>query len=301
MSVLTEDWARDIEDVLFDGQNQFIKMSRSHDEFVVNKTVHVPQAGSLSAVEKNITTLPAVIEQRDDTTLDYSMDVLYVKPVLVENIEEIQISYNKRDSIMSQRKQQIQDRVALETIHDWSTATAANIVSTSGSASTVGNAPDDTANRFVLTVADVIATAKKLDKMNVPDDGNRVLMLPSNMYYELFTIQDLLRDDIMQGKTLPEGVMKAIMGFKIMKRNFTVTYATGGAKNPVNSTILSTDNHGGIAWHPTFVAKALGKINVFLGQDQPEYYGDLMSMNVIYKASKLRTDEAGIVNIRQAS
>ena len=300
---LTEDWVTDIKEELFDGPNSFITMSRSHDEFVKNKIVHIPQSGSVSGVTKNRTVFPATVEQRTDTTLDYTLEDYSVDPVLVEDIEEIQNSYSKRDSILFQHKNKLKEEIALNTMFDWSTATAAQIVRTTGSA-IVGNAPKDggTGTRLAFTLNDLISLSGNLDDQNVPDDGRRVLLLPTTMYNDLFRDANLVTTDIVSGKTLPTGVHKKLMGFNIIKRNFVVNYNTGAtAINAINGAVSATDNSGGIAYHPDFVAKALGAIKVYANDNQADYYGSILSAQVLFKASPVRTGAVGIANIVQAN
>lgn len=300
--ILTEDWVTDIKDELFDGPNSFITMSRSHDEFVSKKVVHIPQSGSLAGVTKNRVIFPAVVEQRTDTTLDYTLEDYSVDPALVENIEEIQNSYSKRDSIMFQHKNKLNEEIALNTMFDWSTATAAQIVRTTGS-DIANNAPRNggTGTRKAFTLSDLIALSGNLDDQNTPDDGSRVLLLPTTMYNDLFRDPNLVTKDIVT-KSLPKGVHAQIMNFNIIKRNFVVNYNSGAtALNAINGAVGATDQSGGLAWHPAFVAKALGPIKVFFEEDSPIYFGDIISSNVLFKASPVRTGSVGVVNIVQAA
>lgn len=300
MAVLTEDWAKSIEEVLFDGSNSFITMSRSHDNFVKNKTVHVPQAGTVSGVTKNRALYPATVESRSDTTLDYNLDDYSVDPVRVGRIEDIQNSYEKMQSVMFQHTNLLKEEIALNTLFDWSTSTAANIILTTGAASGTLNGPAGSTGttRKVLVLQDILSASKRLDEMLVPDDGRRVLVMPSNMYNELFTIQDLLRDDIADKKSLGSGIMKRVFGFNIVKRSFVLTYQAD-VKNAVGSAIAASDDSGCIAYHPDFVAKALGAITMYDERKSPTMYGDIVSADVLFKATRVRSDAAGVVNIVQ--
>lgn len=298
---LTEDWVTDIKDELFDGPNSFIAMSRNHDEFVKNKIVHIPQSGSLAGVTKNRELFPATVEQRTDTTLDYTLEDYSVDPALVENIEEIQNSYSKRDSIMFQHKNKLNEEIALNAMFDWSTATASQIIRTTGD-DIANNAPRNggTGDRKAFTLNDLISLSGNLDDQNVPDDGSRVLLLPTTMYNDLFRDPNLVTKDIVKGLSLPTGVHAQIMNFNIIKRNFVVNYASDASSlNAIGGAVSATDQSGGIAWHPQFVAKALGSVKVFFEEDSPIYYGDILSSQVLFKASPVRTGSVGIVNIVQ--
>ena len=301
--VLTEVWVKTIQEVLFAKNNEFLRASVSHDAFVVNKTVHVPQAGSLPGVTKNRTVFPAPVISRDDTTLDYDLDAFSVDPVRIGRIEEVQISYAKRQSVMSQHMMKLMDLIAKEGIFNWASDTAANQVRTTGATGN-DNAPKGaTGNRKKVLLEDIAKVAEVMDDQDVPDDG-RWLMLPSKMYYELFTIQDLIRDDIIGETTLPAAAIKKILNFNIMKRssNTVVKYDEQATpqRRAVGAAVASDDNFGAIAWHVDFVATALGSIEVFADEKSATMFGDVISADVLSKTTKLRTDEAGIVTLIQA-
>ena len=298
MAVQTEVWVRDIEEVLFAENNQFLRASVNHDAFVVNKTVHVPQAGSLPGAVKNRTVFPAPILDRADTTLDYDLDSFSVDPVRIGRIDEVQISYQKRQSVMKQHLNILTDIIALEGIFNWASDTGANQVRTTGSTVDDNLPPQATGVRKRLTVVDIKNLAKKMDEQNVPDKG-RWLLLPAAMYYEIFTINDLIKSDIAGILTLPTGVANKILGFNVMKRSETVIYDNAPVRKAVGAAPANDDNFGGIAWHVDFVATALGAISVFANEKDAPNYGTVISADVLSKTTKLRTDEAGIVTLIQ--
>lgn len=302
MAVQTEVWVRDIKEVLFAKNNEFLRASVSHDAFVVNKTVHVPQAGSLPGATKNRTTFPAPIIDRSDTTLDYDLDSFSVDPVRIGRIDEVQISYQKRQSIMKQHFNILMDIIAKEGIFNWASDTGANQVRTTGSTSTLNLPPSATGSRKKLKLENLATLAQVMDDQDVPDEG-RWLMLPSKMYYEIFTIQDLIRDDIIAEKSLPTASLKKVLNFNIMKRssNTVVIYDNTGTpqRKAVGAAAANDDNFGAIAWHVDFVATALGNIEVFANEKDAPNYGTVISADVLTKTTKLRSDEAGIVTLIQ--
>ena len=304
MAVQTEVWVRDIQEVLFAGPNEFLRASVNHDAFVVNKTVHVPQAGSLPAVTKNRTVFPAPVVNRDDTTLDYDLDAFSVDPVRIGRIEEVQISYQKRQSVMAQHMNKLNDLIAKEGIFNWATDTGTNQVRTTGTDSSLNLPVGATGTRKKTQLEDLATVAQTMDDQDVPDDG-RWLMLPSKMYYELFTIQDLIRDDIIGETTLPDAAIRKILNFNIMKRssNTVVKYNDDATplRKAVGAAATADANFGAIAWHIDAVATALGEIAVFADEGAATMYGDVISADVLSKTTKLRSDEAGIVTLIQAA
>lgn len=302
--VLTEVWVRDIEEVLFAKNNEFLRASVSHDAFVVNKTVHVPQAGSLPGAVKNRTVFPAAIIDRSDTTLDYELDSFSVDPVRIGRIEEVQISYAKRQSVMKQHLNILMDIIAKEGIFNWASDTGANQVRTSGADSTLNLPAGATGTRKKLTVGDLAKVVQVFDDQDVPDDG-RWLMLPSKMYQEFFGITELIREDIIGKTTLPTGVLDKVLNFNVIKRSSSTVVKYNNDATPqrkaVGAASASDDNFGAIAWHVDFVATALGAIEVFANEKDAPNYGTIISADVLSKTTKLRSDEAGIVTLIQAA
>ena len=304
MAVLTEIWERDIKEVLFAKNNEFLRASVNHDAFVVNKTVHVPQAGSLPGAVKNRSVFPAAIIDRDDTTLDYDLESFSVDPVRIGHIEEIQISYAKRQSVMKQHLNILMDIIAQEGIFNWASDLGDHQVRTTGADSTENRPAGATGSRKKLTVEDLANLTQVLDDQNVPDAG-RWLMLPSKMYKEFFTITALIDKDIIGKTTLPKGVLDRVLDFNVMKRssNTMVKYDNSATpqRKAVGAAPTSDANFGAIAWHPDFVATALGEIAVFANERDAPNYGTIISADVLSKTTKLRTDEAGIVTLIQAA
>ena len=303
MGVLTEVWERDIQEVLFAKNNEFLRASVNHDAFVVNKTVHVPQAGSLPGATKNRTVFPAPVLDRTDTDLEYTLDDFSVDPVRIGRIEEIQISYAKRQSVMEHHMNILMDIIAKEGIFNWATDLGTHQVRTSGADSSLNLPIGATGTRKKLTVEDLANITQVFDDQDVPDDG-RWLMLPSKMYQEFFTITELIRDDIIGTTTLPQGVLNKVMNFNVVKRssNTIVKYNNDATplRKAVGAASAADDNFGAIAWHRDFVSTALGAIEVFSDEGAATMYGDVISANVLTKTSKRRTDEAGIVTLVQA-
>lgn len=301
--VRTEVWVEDIEEVLFAGRTDFLRKSVSHDQFVEDITVHVPQAGSLPGAQKNRTTFPAPIIKRADTLLDYDLDNYTIDPVIIRNLEEIQSSYAKRVSVMEQHMNILKDRMAVEGAFEWASNLEKNQILTTGNTTANIAPPGGTGNRKALTISDLARAATVLDEAHMPDDG-RFMLIPPKLYYQLFTIQDLIRDDIMGEITLPPAVIKRVMLFNFIKRAGGTIYDNAGVnpqKKAVGAASANDDNFSAIGWHQSAVSAALGGITVFEDLQNPVMYGDVISAEVNFAIKKLRTDEAGIVTIIQAA
>jgi hypothetical protein len=141
MAFQKEVWSKDIQEVLFSGIYGFVRESVNHDAFVENKTVHVPQGGVVGSIEKNRAVLPATVSQRTDTDLEYSLANYTTDPIVVTNIEELQSTYDKRSSVMSQHVKGLNQRIANETLYNWAAdATTSRVLTTGADTSNIGPA-----------------------------------------------------------------------------------------------------------------------------------------------------------------
>jgi hypothetical protein len=304
MALQTEIWVNDIQENLFQ-QSLFVPMSTSHDGFIANKTVHIPQAGANPATAVNRSSLPATITQRTDVDLTYNLDQYSTDPILITDLDELQISYDKRNSVMGQHIMTLSETVGNFVANKWATSTAGRIVRTSGAASATALAPSATGTRKAVALQDIANLSARLDKDNVARTGRKLLM-PVDMFWQLFTISEIVRASYngFQVNALATGVVAQLFGFDIMIRPSVVVYDATPTLKAVGAAGAATDNLGCVAWHTDYVAKALGQIKVFSdsgdnGAGKPEYYGIILSGLVMLGAAKLRTDEKGIAVLVQ--
>lgn len=308
MALLQEVWSTEIQENLYMG-NEFMKMATDHSMWVKYKTVHVPQAGSTSTVEQNRSVFPAVIGQRTDTELTYNLNQYTADPILIQNIEELQISYDKRKSVLMNMMSQLQFVVATQTLYAWAPSGASRQVRTSGSTSTL-NLPHSTAtgSRKMITISDVTAVKAKLDADNIPQNG-RILLVPQYMYnVDLLNIAGIVQAYQFGTSIAPSGVVARLMGFDIMIRSEVLVYDNTGTPvikaingNGSLTSAAAADNGAAIAFHPNYVCHALGTITPYYNENKAEYYGSLFSAEVMHGASKLRTDQKGIVALVQSA
>ena len=307
MAIQKEVWISDIQENLF-ANNEFINRATDHSMWISNKTVHVPQAGANPAVSKNRAVLPATITQRTDTDLTYDMAEFTTDPILIANIEELQVNYSKRKSVLAQHVATLGDVIGNQTLYAWAPAGAGTYRKTTGSAVSSALAPTATSTRLAITLADIAAAKGILDKQNIPQTG-RVLVMPADMYNaQLLAIADVYQAQSYGSSALPSGVVNRIHGFDIIVRPSVVVYDNSGTPalkavdaDGTPTTEATTDNMACLAYHPSYVAKAMGDTKVFYAEDQPEYYGSYFSALQMWGSAKLRTDQKGIVAIVQAN
>lgn len=305
MALEKEIWIADIQEQLF-ANNTFLKtIGLDHSQYIENKTVHIPQAGTAPSIKKNRSVLPASISQRTDTEVTYSMSEFTTDPMLITNLEELQISYNKRMSVLKSHIDKLSNVIANNTLYAWA---GGQQVRTSGSAVATALAPSATGTRKMITLDDLRQAAAKLDKQDIDPNDSRYLILPSDMYYQLIADSNVSKYLEFGSATAATGKVPQLMGFNIIVRSSVVVFDNTGTPviktvddSGVPSSPAATDNMAALAISSSYVSKALGSTKVFADEDKPEYYGSVFSALQMHGAAKMRTSGEGIVSIIQSA
>ena len=308
--VRIEAFIKDIQENLYRG-SEFVKYSVSHDQYVDDYAVHVPQAGSGVTIEKNRTQLPAQVKERADDTLTYNLDEYTTDPILIRNIEKVQLSYDKRMSIMKDKINLINQQIGDDTAYKWlAGVTTAGLFYTSGGSAGTKRAITAfpsifagaaTGVRYAFALEDILLLKGKLDRDNVPQTG-RHLLIPSDMWYDLITANVAILGSSLYApddKLVMDGSVARIYGFNIWQRPVVGMFSSAGAINAVGAAGAATDCLGALAWQEDVVAKAEGATKFFAAEDKPEYYGSIYSALVMYASTLLRSDAKGVAALVQ--
>lgn len=300
MGIQKEIWTADIAANIYP-TNTFIVRSKDDTMYVDNKTVHLPQSGTQPTVEKNRSTFPGTASQRTDITLDYNIDAYSTDPMHLLDTDEIEVSYDKRQSIISDHTDALNTTIADWMLVNWAPTVGSRIFRTSGDARPAG-APSATGDRKKVTLDDFLQAKRKLDKDDVPSEG-RVVVMPADMYNDLLALDAIISADKLGNAALPSGVVGRIFGFDIYIRSRVLVFnnaATPVVKNP-GVAGAATDNEAALFYHPNFVRRALGAVKLFADEDNPLYYGDIFSAEVRAGGTKARTDSKGVVALVESA
>lgn len=267
MAVQKEIWLAAIVSGLF-AENSFMAKAFNADEYVnAGKTVHIPQAGKPSGVQKNRKELPATVKQRNDTDLTFVLDEYTTDPIHIPHADTVELSYDKRESVLRQDKLALLDEVAKAMIASWWPNT--NVQQLKGTS---------------MTKADVLALMEQFNAADIPQEG-RYLLVDAKMHAQL--LQSLTESESMAFLACADaqkGILGKLYSFNVMMR----------------STVNPTGGIGALAWHEQSVCRALGEVQVFDRAGDPTYYGDIYSFLVRCGGRKMRADEAGVVALVSA-
>lgn len=300
MAIQKEIWAADIAENLFP-DNSYINQAVNEDMWVENKTVHRPNAGAPPEVLRNRSTLPATSVQRTDTIVDYDIDEFTSTPNVIRDIEEIETSYDKRSSVLTNHTNELNRQIANWMGYKWAPSAAANMVRTTGDAR-VANVVGATGNRKMITIPDIIKVRALFDDMDIPQD-NRNLLLPAHFYNDLIEKQwqYLLSLDKAGKAKLDGGDVTMLFGFKIWTRGkkniLTYTNAATPVARTPDASALTTANAAALAWHKDYVGRAKGDVKIYANEDDPTWYGSIFSAMVRAGGKSIYSDATGIAAI----
>lgn len=299
-SPLTVAFAKDIQENLYP-DNAFYKQSKDDSIWVSNNEVRLPQAGAAPTVEINRNVLPAQIKQRVDDAESYFLQEFTTDPILIQDTEEMQLSYAKRASVLGDHVNQLNTTIADNFAQIWLPTLGANMVRTTGAA-VAATAPGATGNRKAITDADWIAAVTLMDRMDIPAE-DRYACIPASLYAQLLAIDKFVN---YQTRGLVDlvgkGFIGELYGIKLYKRSRLALYDNSGTpvKKALGAATATTDNEAVLIWHKEKVRRAEGMVKVYSDLDKPEYYGSVFSAKVNSGGRIARTDQKGVVAIIQA-
>ena len=297
MALNTEIWINDIvED--FWPDNSFISRSVDHSSYVNNHTVHIPQAGAAPEVTKNRSQFPASIGTRTDSDLTYNLDIYDVPPLRVQKLADVELSYDKRQSMLKQSKATLQQYVFMDILKKWIPSGVQTVVTT-GDAEAAHVHTTATGNRKAMTRAEVEKIKMIFDSQDVPAEG-RTILLDAVMYNQLVnSLTQAENVNFIAGADSAKGVMGKFLGFDFMMRSTLLQTAAGGTLK--TGAAAATDCAAGLAWQQESVSRALGEVVAFENNSDPTYYGDIFSYAVRAGGSCIRSDKKGIILLYQGT
>lgn len=298
MALNVEIWIRSIVEKFWPN-NSFVLQSVDHSDYVNGKTVHVPNAGAGAGITKNRSSYPAEVGSRTDYDLTYDIDKFEADPLLSQNLEEVELSYDKRTSMLQQSKENLRQAVIEDILHNWAKGVT-NKITTDGSAEDA-HIPSATGKRKAMTKATVMEVKKKMDLDDVPAEG-RCMLLDSVMYNQLLaSLTDAEVVNFLAGANPETGVIGKYLGFEFYERSRALKTAAGGTLKDWGKSEAATDNAAGLAWQKGCVSRAMGEVVAFENTKDATYYGDVFSFGMRAGGSPIRHDKKGVVLIYQAS
>lgn len=277
----------------------FATKSVDDSAFVDNKTVHVPNAGAPSKVIVNRTTKPATVNERTDNELTYDIDELTTDPIHIPNVDTVELSYDKRQSVLANDRSQLQKTAAQNLLYKWAESAAVSL--TTGADAPAHTSPTATGTRKKITKEDVLALATKFNADDVPLTG-RYLLLDAAMYNDLLAdLTDKELSAYLASANAQAGTMGNLYGFAIMMRSKVLRLKLDKSVLKWEDTDATAELAAGLAWQESCVSRAMGEVKMFDSRDNPLYYGDIYSFLVRTGGSIRRYDKKGVILLAEGT
>ena len=215
----------------------------------------------------------------------------------------MELSYDKRTSIISNDRAQLQNAAHENLLERWGKGVpASNVLLTSGTTERDAHTSETaTGKRKRITKNDLLAIMTRMDADNVPEEG-RYLLLDAHMYADL--LADLSESDkwmFQNSADVQRGVLGNLWGLNIMKRSKVLRVKNDKALLPWGEDAVAGELAAALAWHDKSVSRALGEVKMFDSTNNPLYYGDIYSFLLRTGGSVRRYDKKGIYLLAEAA
>lgn len=283
--------------------NGFASKSVDDSTYVKAKKVIIPNAGAPSKVQKNRTVKPATVNQRTDNDLEYVIDELTTDPIYIPNIDTVELSYDKRTSIISNDREQLRNAAEENILERWGLGVPSkNVLFTTGTTERDAHTSETaTGKRKCITKADLLKIMTRMDADNVPKEGRHIL-LDAYMYADL--LENLSESDkwmFQNSADVQRGIVGKLWGLNVMTRSQVLRVKTDKSLLSWDQEAVAGEMAAALAWHDKSVSRAMGEVKMFDSTNNPLYYGDIYSFLLRTGGSVRRYDKKGVYLLAEAA
>lgn len=283
--------------------NSFASKSVDDSTFVHAHKVIIPNASAPSKVQKNRTVKPASVNQRSDNDLEYVIDELTTDPIYIPNIDTVELSYDKRTSIISNDREELQNSAEENILERWGLGVPSkNVLFTTGTTERDAHTSETaTGKRKSITKADLLKIMTRMDADNVPKEGRHIL-LDAYMYADL--LENLSESDkwmFQNSADVQRGIVGKLWGLNVMTRSQVLRVKTDKSLLSWDQEAVAGEMAAALAWHDKSVSRAMGEVKMFDSTNNPMYYGDIYSFLLRTGGSVRRYDKKGVYLLAEAA
>lgn len=266
----------------------FLSFAQDMTEFVEFNTINLADIGVDPDVLINNTAFPIPSAPRADTPLALVLDSFDTKNTIVRNIEEIETSFNKRESVIRQHRNSLMQSTSIKAAHSYtpvSDSADTPVLATTG--------PDDGNGFKRLLLEDIFRLRTAYDILEVPHEFRFLTLHPNHV--QDISVQD--KDLFKQFTNLAEGTVMRLSSFQILEYSQTATFNKGtGVKAAFGAAAApATDTVSSFSFHSQEVMKVDGTIEIFERLKDPEERGDILGFQKRFLALPTRNKFNGAI------
>lgn len=318
MAFFKEVWAKDIKGNLFADNTFLTALKDRTSEVMGGKTLNITQASAPPDIETGDSiSYPLSVVERQDEILAFPLRAFSSPVIRVTSLTEKQLLPSYRESVLSETRQQMADKVANYAFFKMSVSSSASAnIKQDGTAGTGQVAPytfltsgatapssihESGQDRKSITFGDFRVAALRMNRQNIPQAG-RYAIITADQAYQLFG-DDMLKYRDPYNLNYTENTAPKIHGFSVIIRSSVAVCATNGTLKDMSlktASIAATDDSVAIFFQKDSVYKAIGEINPFFQLQDPLYQSDTFSFNQYIGIGRERKDSKGLILLREA-
>ncbi len=286
--VYTEVWTGELVKQLRGGMTaSFLDGVSDYSAAVNNEVVHLVDVGGDPDVLINNTTYPIAAQELEDGDIALGLDKFQTKKTAVSDDQLFVISYDKMGSVIERHG----DAITIAKFKKAAHALAPN--SNTAKTPVVPTSGEDDNGRKKCTRKDIIALKRKLDALQVPTAGRRLVLCSDH-------VNDLLEDDQKfrdQYYNYTTGKIANMYGFEVYEFENCPYFTKEGTKVPFKNSPSGTDHQASFCFYTKRVFRAQGSTKMYYrdAQTNPDYQQNEVNFRHYYIVLPKKMEAIGAI------
>lgn len=286
--VYTEVWTGELVKQLRGGMTaSFLDGVSDYSAAVNNEVVHLVDVGGDPDVLINNTTYPIAAQELEDGDIALGLDKFQTKKTAVSDDQLFAISYDKMGSVIERHG----DAITIAKFKKAAHALAPN--SNTAKTPVVPTSGEDDNGRKKCTRKDIIALKRKLDALQIPTAGRRLVLCSDH-------VNDLLEDDQKfrdQYYNYTSGKIANMYGFEVYEFENCPYFTKEGTKVPFKNSPSGTDHQASFCFYTKRVFRAQGSTKMYYrdAQTNPDYQQNEVNFRHYYIVLPKKMEAIGAI------
>lgn len=286
--VYTEVWTGELVKQLRGGMSaSWLDGVSDYSAAVNNEVVHLVDVGGDPDVLINNTTYPIAAQELEDGDIALGLDKFQTKKTAVSDDQLFAISYDKMGSVIERHG----DAITIAKFKKAAHALAPN--SNTAKTPVVPTSGEDDNGRKKCTRKDIIALKRKLDDLQIPAAGRRLVLCSDH-------VNDLLEDDQKfrdQYYNYTTGKIANMYGFEVYEFENCPYFTKEGTKVPFKNSPSGTDHQASFCFYTKRVFRAQGSTKMYYrdAQTNPDYQQNEVNFRHYYIVLPKKMEALGAI------
>lgn len=289
--VLTEVWTGELVKTLR-GKEQATWLDGIPDASSLsnNNVIHLVDVGGDPDVLINNTTYPIATQPLADGDISISLDKFQTKATPVTDDELYALSYDKMARVKESHATSIANGKFTKAAHSFcgkKNTEKTPVLKTTGE-------KDAETGRIKMTIKDLIAMKKAMDKLGIPAEGRR-LVLCNDHVNDLLETSEAFEKQYNINRT--DGTLGRLYGFDIYEYVNTPIYAKNGEKKDIGATAGTGEFQCSFAFYKQRVFKCTGETKMYYSEakNDPQHQQNLINYRHYFIAMPKKLDSTVVM------